>query len=77
MMYEREMHVGIDDIGTLGPGGGIGYVAAAVVRPGRSEQTRELLRKWERNLPPDVERRAARSKVTSCPTTGCASSSTT
>lgn len=61
MVYETEMHVGIDDIGTFAAGGGIGYVAAAVVRPGRSEQTRELLRKWERSLPPEC--RAAGGEV--------------
>lgn len=45
------MHIGIDDVGTFTPGTEFGYIAAAVVRPGRSEELRDLLRSWEKQVP--------------------------
>jgi hypothetical protein len=47
------LHIGIDDIGAFAAGGGRAFVAAAFVRPGRSEATRELLRSWEKRIGPE------------------------
>lgn len=44
------MHIGVDDVGTFVEGGGRAFVAAALVRPGRAKQTRDLLRAWEKGL---------------------------
>jgi hypothetical protein len=46
------LYIGIDDIGAFTAGGGRAFVAAAFVRPGRSEATRQLLRSWEKGIAP-------------------------
>ena len=45
------MHIGIDDVGTFASGTKFGFIAAAVVRPGRSDDVRELLKSWEARVP--------------------------
>jgi hypothetical protein len=47
------MHIGVDDIGNFAEGGNRAYIASAFVRPGSSDETRELLRTWERTLRAD------------------------
>ena len=55
------MHIGIDDVGSFSGRGGRAFVSAAFVRPGRREETRELLRSWEKGIPPQF--RAAGGEV--------------
>lgn len=55
------MHIGIDDIGSFEPGTKYGFIAAAVVRPGRSNDLRQLLNSWETQIP--NEYRAASGEV--------------
>ena len=59
--YEGSMHIGIDDVGTFAPDTKFGFIAAAVVRPGRSDEVRKLLRDWERKVP--SEQRGASGEV--------------
>jgi hypothetical protein len=35
--YEEGMHIGIDDVGTFSTGTKFGFIAAVIVRPGRSD----------------------------------------
>jgi hypothetical protein len=50
------MHIGIDDVGTFSSGTKFGFIAAALVRPGRSEDVRELLKSWETRVPNEYRR---------------------
>jgi hypothetical protein len=45
------VHIGVDDVGSFVAGGGRSFLAAVFVRPGRHEETRDLLRSWEKELP--------------------------
>jgi hypothetical protein len=51
LRYQGTMHIGIDDVGRFAEGGGRAFVAAALVRSERRDQTRDLLRVWEKGLP--------------------------
>jgi hypothetical protein len=51
MRYKETVHIGIDDVGSFTATGGRAYIAAAIVRPGRSEEARRLLRAWEKEIP--------------------------
>jgi hypothetical protein len=55
------VHIGIDESGNFTESGERVFLVASFVRPGRSEQTAELLRTWERSLPPEY--RTSRGEV--------------
>lgn len=53
--YKTRVHIGIDDVGSFTATGGRAYIASAIVRPGRGDETQELLRAWEKGVPPEFK----------------------